>query len=187
MGKKGEKKLGPGKGNRTKGPRHGRPSLFSKQLGQDICLRISSGESLRSICRDLEKRTPKGPDICTVLSWLYREEEEYKEFRRNFDQAREMQAEVIFEEAMEIADDATKDSAQIQYKNKRGQMKTMLQPNRVAVDRARLRVDTRKWFLARMAPKKFGEKIDVTTGGKEIKQPRPAVINYLVPSKPKTA
>ena len=33
------------------------------------------------------------------------------------------------------------------------------------VDRSRLDVDTRKWWLARMAPKKYGDKLDVNATG----------------------
>lgn len=34
--------------------------------------------------------------------------------------------------------------------------------------RSRLRVDTRKWYLSKVLPKKFGEKMDVTSGGEKI-------------------
>jgi hypothetical protein len=34
-----------------------------------------------------------------------------------------------------------------------------------AVDRSRLKVDTRKWFISNMFPKKYGDKIDATLPG----------------------
>ena len=36
------------------------------------------------------------------------------------------------------------------------------------MNRDRLRVDTLKWKLARMQPKKFGDKMDVTSDGQKI-------------------
>ena len=39
------------------------------------------------------------------------------------------------------------------------------------IQRSRLRVDTRKWYLSKLNPKKYGDKVDVTTKGKEITNP----------------
>ena len=39
------------------------------------------------------------------------------------------------------------------------------------VQRARLIIDTRKWALSKQIPKKYGDKIDVTSGGKELPAP----------------
>lgn len=32
-------------------------------------------------------------------------------------------------------------------------------------DRSRLQLDTRKWLLSKLVPKKFGDKVDVNHGG----------------------
>lgn len=37
--------------------------------------------------------------------------------------------------------------------------------------RSRLRVDTRKWYLSKVLPKKFGEKLDLTSDGKVLPTP----------------
>jgi hypothetical protein len=42
-----------------------RPSIFSPELGSEICLRIAKGESLRSICED-----DGMPALSTVCAWL---------------------------------------------------------------------------------------------------------------------
>ena len=42
--------------------------------------------------------------------------------------------------------------------------------NNAAVQRDRLKVDTRKWLLAKMHPKKYGDKIDMTSGNEPLKQ-----------------
>jgi len=38
------------------------------------------------------------------------------------------------------------------------------------VQRDRLRVDSRKWLLAKLRPKKYGDQLDVTSGGEKIQQ-----------------
>lgn len=39
------------------------------------------------------------------------------------------------------------------------------------VERARLQVDTRKWLASKILPKKYGDKVDVTTNGKDLIPP----------------
>jgi hypothetical protein len=41
--------------------------------------------------------------------------------------------------------------------------------NNEVVNRSKLRVDTRKWLMAKMKPKVYGDKVDVTSDGKQIK------------------
>ena len=130
------------------------------------------------------------PHVETVLNWVWStdESDQAKQFVKNYHIAREMRAEHVFEETMEIADDASTDMVEtVREVKKNGKTKQVKEyaPNHAAVHRARLRVDTRRWFLARMAPKKFGEKLDITSGGKAIKQPRSVAINYVVPKVPK--
>ena len=65
----------------------------------------------------------------------------------------------MFEELLDIADDGANDW----LKNKNG-----LMLNKEVVLRSRLRVDTRKWYLSKVLPKKFGEKLDLTSLGDKI-------------------
>ena len=78
---------------------------------------------------------------------------------KQYARACEMRADVIADEIMEIAD------------NVGGDMITLKDGREVVdnavVNRDRLRVDSRKWLLAKLQPKKYGERIDVdhsTTG-----------------------
>ena len=66
---------------------------------------------------------------------------------KRYARATQMRAELIEQETIDIADSKSKD-----------------------VNRDRLRVDTRKWLLAKLHPKKYGDKqdIDITTGGNPI-------------------
>lgn len=121
----------------AKNPAH-RPTIFTEALAVAICKRIATGESVRSIVKD-----PKMPSSSTIFKWLL--DKDKKEFAEQYEKARNEQAEMMFEELLEIADQKDKD-----------------------VMRARLRVDTRKWYLSKVLPKKFGDKLDVTTGGEKI-------------------
>lgn len=61
------------------------------------------------------------------------------------------------EEMLEIADDGRNDT----YKDEDGREIA----NQDVIARSRLRVDARKWLMARMAPKKYGDKIEQTLQG----------------------
>ena len=108
----------------------GRPSDYLPEVAADICSLLADGESLRKVCE-----RPGMPNKATVFRWLA----QHDEFRDQYAKATETRADAIFEEMFEIADDATEESA--------------------AVAKARLRIDTRKWALARMNPKKYGDKV----------------------------
>ncbi|EPS1554651.1 MULTISPECIES: terminase small subunit-like protein [Proteus] len=100
------------------------------ETAHDICSKLAEGESLRSVCR-----RPGMPSKATVFRWL----SENAEFRDQYAKATEQRADALFEEILEIADDVLPDSAE--------------------VAKAKLRIDTRKWSLARMSPKKYGDKV----------------------------
>ncbi len=72
---------------------------------------------------------------------------EHQEFRDQYAKATETRADSIFEEIFEIADYVIPDAAE--------------------VAKARLRVDTRKWALARMNPRKYGDKVTNELVGKD--------------------
>jgi len=109
--------------------KNGRPTIFTEKLAEAICIRIADGESLRSICED-----KKMPGLTTVRRWLADADRE--KFRLQYAQARDEQADFYADEIIEIADTSDGD-----------------------FNKARLRIDARKWKAARMAPKKYGDKI----------------------------
>ncbi len=113
----------------------GRPTKYSGAIALKICTRLSKGESLRSICRD-----PKMPVRQTIVSWLL--DKEKKTFLDQYKAARELGHSELFESLLEIADDTKMD-------------------NKVKTARDRLRVDTRKWFLSKIAPKIYGDKLEL--------------------------
>ncbi|NBM04344.1 ubiquitin carboxyl-hydrolase [Proteus sp. G2671] len=108
----------------------GRPSDYLPEVADDVCALIADGESLRTVCK-----RPGMPNTTKVMRWL----REYPDFREQYAKAMESRADAVFEELFDIADDVKEEPA--------------------AVAKARLRIDTRKWALARMSPKKYGDKV----------------------------
>ena len=71
--------------------------------------------------------------------------------------AKDASLEAMADETLEIADTVAGDT----FEGDDGIVR--IAPDVVA--RARLRVDTRKWLLSKLAPKKYGDKVDVQHGG----------------------
>lgn len=118
----------------------GRPSDYTIWKARAICMRLMDGESLRSICN-----RKYYPSRYAVMRWL----QTNAEFRNQYTQAREMQQEYFYDEMFEIADDSSNDYIETENGPK---------ANNELVNRSRLRIDTRKWAMERMAPKKYGAK-----------------------------
>src|SRR5580658_1817622 len=124
-----------------------RSTEYTPQIAEFICARIANGESLRKICSD-----PDMPANSTVFKWL----SEQKPFAEQYTRAREAQMEVMAQEIIDIADDSSED-ALIDEDGK-------TRANAEFVNRSRLRVDTRKWLMSKLNPKKYGDK-QLHTGG----------------------
>ncbi len=89
---------------------------------------------------------------------------ENAEFRAQYAHAREMQADTLFDEALDIADDGTNDWMERLDKDGNEIF------DHEHVQRSRLRVDTRKWAAGKLAPKKYGDKFQhVGEGGGPIR------------------
>lgn len=127
----------------------GRPTDYTKELGDIICARLADGESLRNICIDEGM-----PHRATIFRWLLSENELYSGFRDQYATARKIQAETLADDIFDIADDGTNDWIE-KFDKEGGSVGYQL--NGEHVQRSRLRVDTRKWFLSKVIPK-FADK-----------------------------
>jgi hypothetical protein len=128
----------------------GRPSEFSQEVADTICERIAHGESLRAICRD-----ETTPAMSTVFKWL----SQRPAFAEQYALAREAQADALFDEILDIADDSSGDTKIV---GRDGEEREVCDAE--FVQRSRLRVDARKWMAGKLRPKVYGEKLDL--GGK---------------------
>lgn len=134
----------------------GRPSDFTQEYADLICERIANGASMRAACKDADM-----PGLASVFQWLRL----YPEFAEQYARATKERSEAMAEEIMDISDDGTNDWMEDQYmKGKTPGWKV----NGEAVQRSKLRVETRKWLMSKMIPKKYGDKVDVTSDGKAI-------------------
>ncbi len=122
----------------------GRPSKYSEDLAKLICERIAtSDKGLNAICKEGGMPSPS-----SIYLWL----NDHKEFSEMYARAREAQADYMVEQIISIADDDGGDLIQ----GLQGSY-----PNGVNVQRSRLKSDVRKWAAAKLAPKKYGDKLDI--------------------------
>lgn len=141
-----------------------RPSSFTQEQADEICRRLAEGESLRKICADESM-----PQKRTVLGWL----DEREDFRTQYARARAEQADHFAEEIVEIADEDPVSVFDTE-KGEGGQEVEVQRVDSAAVAHQRLRIDARKWFASKVAPKKYGEKLELA-GDKE----RPLTIEVV--------
>ena len=135
----------------------GRPEIYTQELAEKICNEIATtNKSLRRICKELNIST------MSVLRWLNDKEKE--SFCLQYARAKEEQADHLADEILEIADDSTKDTKTIIGKDG----KPIEVENTEWTKRSQLRVDARKWIASKLKPKKYGDKIDLTTKGDKI-------------------
>lgn len=97
------------------------------------------------------------PSQATIYFWLL--DEDKKDFLEKYERARSSQAEILFEELDEYAQSAVDDVV--------GDDKS----DNARVSARKLQVDTLKWRLSKMLPKKYGDKLDLTTGGEKLPTP----------------
>lgn len=101
-----------------------------------------------SWCKGDESR----PSYTSVMRWL----EVNERFRESYARARQDQADYLAEEIVQIADDGLNDT----YETEDGP-----KTNQDVIARSRLRVDARKWYASKLAPKKYGDKIQTELSG----------------------
>ena len=99
------------------------------------------------------------PNLNTVRRWVV---EDREGFRAHYVIAREAQTDHFADEILEIADDATND-----WVERRRGKDVFIEVDKDHVSRSALRIDSRKWLMARMAPKKWGDKTQLEHTGKD--------------------
>jgi hypothetical protein len=138
-GKKAPKTAVQGKG--------GRPTKYSDEIIEAICSKLSKGIPLAAICREEGM-----PGVQTVMDWQSSKPGVSVAIAR----AREVGEDTIAVECLDIAD-----------------QKPGISPSTGGVDAGdvqnrKLRIETRLKLLAKWNPKKWGEKVDVTSDGQQI-------------------
>ena len=124
----------------------GRPTTYTDEIADEICSRIGEGESLNQICKDDHL-----PNRSTIHLWVLKDDQ----FSDKYTRARMLQAEILFEETIEIADDGSQDWV-TRTRNDGSEYEAVDSEH---IQRSRLRGDTRKWFIGKVAPKIYGDKV----------------------------
>ena len=119
-------------------------STYSSEVADLICQAIATSPiGLKTLCA----QRPDLPPWQTIMAWLNR----YPQFQEQYARAKQQQMEVLADEILEISDANVLDASQVQH--------------------AKLRVDTRKWLMSKLLPKKYGDRLDVTSSGEKLPMP----------------
>ena len=114
---------------------------YSEKEKQDIfdaiCEKIVLGKSLRTALKELNNFPAP-----TFFEWLREDENKSKQYARATDE----RAELMFEDMLDIADEQPE----------RMETKTGTCIDSGHIQDKRVRIDTRKWALSKMMPKKYG-------------------------------
>ena len=166
------------KGNRFGKNADGTPCVYwteerIKEASSLICDEIVKGRSVRSILNPATRDKAKFPSYVEYLGWLSADADLSKQYAR----AMEWRAEGLLEDTIEIADDATMDTIE----SVDGDGCPVIKANIEHIQRTKIRIEARQFALRKMAPKKYGDKVDITTDGDKINQA--GVINIALDGK----
>jgi hypothetical protein len=139
----------------------GRPTIFTQAIADEICDRLGKGEPMAHICKDSHM-----PSVVAVWEKTQKD----PAFSVSIARARDFGYDALADQALEIADDERHDWRMSQ----KGEI-----TDEVAIARARLRIDTRLKLVAKWNPKKYGDKLDLTTRDETPPITREAMIDNL--------
>ncbi len=129
----------------------GRPTDYTPELAASICAMLADGLSLRTVCLE-----PEMPEKATVFMWLRK----HQEFADQYTRAKEQSTMAHFEDLLSIADEDVSEP----IINEDGQPimdgggKPLKAITRLGIEHAKLRIDTRKWAMSKLLPKKYGDR-----------------------------
>ena len=109
------------------------PVRYSEELAEEILDRIARGESLKQICSE-----PGMPAPSAVVQWCDRN----LEFAERYGRARERCAEHWASEIIDIADSVRSGATSEE------------------INAAKLAVDSRKWIVAKLLPRRYGDRVE---------------------------
>ncbi len=138
-----------------------KPPAISQEQVDEICTRVSNGETCKGVCRDL--------GVSPATFRLMVADDRPTGLAARYARVRESQAEAWQDEIVALADETANDTVD----GRDGQP----QQNTEWITRSRLRVDTRKWLMAKLHPRAYGEKIEVN--GKQTLEAGDSMVSFL--------
>ena len=128
-----------------------RPTDYTPELASKICEQLAEGKSLRTVCLADDM-----PDKSTVFNWFRK----FPEFVDQYARAKEESAEAHNELLLDLGDEAISLSQEVDPKS-----------SSAVVQAVKLKADNLKWVMSKMKPKKYGDKVDVTSDVKVLPTP----------------
>jgi hypothetical protein len=152
----------PGNISRSKkAHKEGGFGIYSDKLVTEFCERMCQGEAPNQICKD-----PKMPSYPTIIRWSLSNDPKYEVFRVMYEEAKKIMWMYRADELVDISDNSANDFID-RYNKFTEETERVLDPENV--QRSKLRIDTRKWLLSKLLPHIYGEKVDVSVGGRDGK------------------
>jgi hypothetical protein len=137
-----------------------KPVKLTPALQEEICLAISTSTlSIKKLC----KQNPHWPTAKHIFARRVKD----PLFGDQYARAKCEQIEAFIDEMLEIADDGSNDT----YVNDDGKSVT----DHDVLGRSRLRIDLRKWYASKLAPKLYGD----NKGKDEDKSPHEKYVEEL--------
>ena len=118
---------------------------------------MDTDKGIKRLCDTFRKDDPEFPPARTIRDWIA----ESEEFSALYARAKLLQADFLAEQIVEISDDSSEDELFVGGDDESGAGAKRVQ-NSEFIARSRLRVDARKWVASKLAPKKYGDKIEQT-------------------------
>jgi hypothetical protein len=147
-------------------PEIGRPTIYTPDVAAELFAYLAMGESLRTACAH-----DGIPSVPTVFRWLSTSNNEpwAADFREQYARAKEEAADAMAEEILYIADTQVTGEITVTKKTGKGDPVTETRKEDMLGHR-RLQIDTRKFLMAKMKPKRYGDKLDLTSDGEKIER-----------------
>ena len=141
-----------------------RPIEYNEEIADKICAEIATTtKSLKTICLDGSLPTAK-----TIFKWI----KENEQFRNQYARAKDDQLQGFEEDILEIADN-THPGEIVTIKGDGSQEIKYID----MLEHRKLQIESRKWLMGKLKPKKYGDKVDVTSAGEKIQSIQVEVIH----------
>ncbi len=119
----------------TAGRKPGRPSIYSREVADEICRRIAEGEPLTKICKE-----PKMPAYSTVLGWRVGDMGD-GEFSERYARARQDGADALADKIRELAE--------------------RVETGKLDPNAGRVAIDALKWIASKLKPRAYGDRLEL--------------------------
>lgn len=125
----------------------GRPIEYTDKIFNYICGELSNGKSLKRICE-----ANNMPCKATFYNWINNSQELLDKYTR----AKADSSDALADDIQDIADDVLK--------------------GKYEANNARVAIDAKKWIASKLKPKKYGDKLDMTSNGETL---TPVLVKFI--------